>query len=175
MDSTTGGPGYATQEDLVAFYDARVQEVYGYLLRRCGSVSLAEDLTQEVFVGAAKHFRHNAQLPAPGWLFHSARSRLIDHWRRRARAKRKLRLVGQARGDEREKDHADRVASAQLLSESLSRLPEHYQAVLILRYFDDLPVDRIAVSLGKSVRATESLLVRARRHLESELRGLPGD
>ena len=42
-------------------------------------------------------------------------------------------------------------------------LPPDYQAVLSLRYLDDLTVPAVADALGRSVHATESLLARARR------------
>ena len=42
--------------------------------------------------------------------------------------------------------------------------PEH-RTVLVLRYVDDLPVADIARIVGRSTRATESLLVRARAAL----------
>jgi len=37
-----------------------------------------------------------------------------------------------------------------------------YQAVLTLRYLDDLPVAEVARTLGRSLHATESLLSRAK-------------
>ena len=43
-------------EDLLVLYDGQVRDVHAFVLRRCGDVSLAEDLTQEVFVAAATRF-----------------------------------------------------------------------------------------------------------------------
>ena len=39
-------------EALLALYDRALPEVYGYLLPRCGSPALAEDVTSEVFLAA---------------------------------------------------------------------------------------------------------------------------
>lgn len=160
--------GQVTIEDLLVLYDGQVRDVHAFLLRRCGDVSLAEDLTQEVFVAAATRFRDAGEVPRPAWLYHTARSRLIDHWRRRARRDRKLRLVGASDRDDQRPDPADRVVSAERLDAALAELSEDHRAVLVLRYLDDLPVREVAESLGRSVRATESLLVRARRNLEAE-------
>jgi RNA polymerase sigma-70 factor (ECF subfamily) len=44
----------------------------------------------------------------------------------------------------------------------LSELGAHHQAVLTLRYLDGLPVAEVAAHLGRTVHATEALLVRAR-------------
>ena len=45
----------------------------------------------------------------------------------------------------------------------MRRLPPDHQAVLSLRYLDDLTVPEVAAALGRSVHATESLLARAPR------------
>jgi RNA polymerase sigma-70 factor (ECF subfamily) len=44
----------------------------------------------------------------------------------------------------------------------LRRLGPHHRAALTLRYMDDLPVPEVADLLGRTVHATEALLVRAR-------------
>jgi len=46
--------------------------------------------------------------------------------------------------------------------EVLRRLGTHHRAALTLRYLDDLPVPEVAALLGRSLHATEALLVRAR-------------
>jgi RNA polymerase sigma-70 factor (ECF subfamily) len=44
----------------------------------------------------------------------------------------------------------------------LARLGGHHRAALTLRYVDDLAVPQVAELLGRTVHATEALLVRAR-------------
>jgi RNA polymerase sigma-70 factor, ECF subfamily len=39
-------------DPLVAMYPEALPQVYGYLLPRCGSVAVAEDLTAETFMAA---------------------------------------------------------------------------------------------------------------------------
>ena len=45
----------------------------------------------------------------------------------------------------------------------MRELPDDQRAALVFRYHDDLPVADVAALLGRSVDATESLLVRARQ------------
>jgi RNA polymerase sigma-70 factor (ECF subfamily) len=45
---------------------------------------------------------------------------------------------------------------------ALSKLPGEQRIVLVLRYLDRLPVREIATTIGRSEKATESLLSRAR-------------
>ena len=51
MSLQSPSPGAAGT--LSSIYDAALPVVYGYLVRRCGSVELAEDLTSATFVAAA--------------------------------------------------------------------------------------------------------------------------
>ena len=64
-------------------------QVYGYLLPRCGSVVVAEDLTAEAFMAAVAAMQQGA---APevnvAWLIGVARDKLVDHWRRQGRDER---------------------------------------------------------------------------------------
>ena len=50
----------------------------------------------------------------------------------------------------------------------LARLPEHHRTVLALRYLDDCSVPECAALIGRTVHATETLLVRARRAFRSQ-------
>ena len=58
---------------------------------------------------------------------------------------------------------------------ALGGVPATQRAALVLRYVDDCTVGQIAETLGRSVRATESLLARARRNLELEYREQDGE
>src|SRR5436190_916681 len=68
-----------------ALYDRGLEEVYGYLLHRCGDVHVAEDLTSETFLAAvaAVKAERGESLTVP-WLIGVARHKLVDHWRRKA-------------------------------------------------------------------------------------------
>jgi RNA polymerase sigma-70 factor (ECF subfamily) len=153
-----GPSGAARLSDL---YDDALPEVYSYLRSRCGSTPLAEELTSATFVQAALTLsqRAHAELTV-GWLITVARNKLIDHWRRRALADRAMVLLDGGRVDTVEPWYAvlDQARAAQVLAELA---PDH-RAVLTLRYLDDLSVPECADLLGRGVRATESLLARAR-------------
>ncbi|MDF5758137.1 RNA polymerase sigma factor [Spongiactinospora sp. TRM90649] len=149
---------------LLDVYDAALPEVYGYLLARCGQRSLAEDLTAETFLAAVEAVRRR---PPPeglrtSWLIGVARNKLVDHWRRAEREERGLRLVGGLWPDDME-DPWDVRLDALVAREVLADVAAHHRAVLTLRYLDGLPVPEVARLLGRTVHATEALLVRARR------------
>ena len=151
-----------------AFYDRAFGDVYRYVARALlGNRGAAEDVTQETFaavVAAVLEGRPEA-LTMP-WVMGVARHKVIDHIRRAEREQHRLALAWSARGPdpddlETELDGEDPARVVALLRD----LSSAHRIVLVLRYLDDLPVDEIAALLGRSVHATESLLVRARHAL----------
>lgn len=149
------GPG------LLDIYDRALPQVYGYLFSRCGEQTLAEDLTSETFLAAARALPDGPV--SVGWLVGVARHKLADHWRRQAREERLLRAVEgtTAESEDPWEGHLDALRARQALDEVA---PQH-RAALTLRYVDGLPVSEVASVLGRTVDATEALLVRARRNL----------
>lgn len=148
---------------LVALYDVALPEVYGYLVSRCGSASVAEDLTSETFLAAVDAVRRDAVADlSPAWLIGVARHKLVDHWRRREREDRALRAVDGDPLDDATDDPWDVHLDAALAHRALADLGAHHRSALTLRYLDGLPVREVAATLGRTEGATEVLLVRAR-------------
>jgi RNA polymerase sigma-70 factor (ECF subfamily) len=146
--------------DLLAAYDQTLPHVYGYLMSRCGQRWLAEDLTAETFLAAvdAVHGQRSAPLTR-AWLIGIARHKLADHWRREAREQLRLQSV---RSPGEQLDPWDAELDRVLAQVTLSQLSPTHRLVLTLRYVDDLPVPEVAELIGRTVHATEALLVRAR-------------
>jgi RNA polymerase sigma-70 factor (ECF subfamily) len=142
-------------------YDDALPQVYGYLLARCGRRSLAEDLTAETFLAAVTACRGTAPpTPSTGWLVGIARHKLVDHWRAAERERRGLRAVESL--PDPPDDPWDERVDALLARQVLEHQTGSHRAALTLRYLDGLPVPEVARVLGRTVTATEALLVRAR-------------
>ena len=169
--------GSAKSPDACAqFYDRAFGDVYRYLCRAVlGDRALAEDLAQETFISvvAAERAGH-AQLQSMPWVMGVARHKLADHYRRTCSENRRIALVW-ARDHPAGADDDDDLdrESPQRVLELLRELSPAHRLVLSFRYVDELSVEEIAQLLGRSVRATESLLVRARRALTSNLGSQP--
>ena len=165
MSSSPGSRAVGPPPDpgLLSLYDETLPEVYGYLLARCGSRALAEDLTAETFLAAVRAEADGRGPTTAAWLIGTARHKLVDHWRRREREERSLRLVeGGAAGGGAVEDPWEVRLDALRAQHVLDGLSPTHRAVLTLRYLDDLPVARVAALLDRTVHATEALLVRAR-------------
>ena len=147
---------------LLALYDEALPVVYGYFIRRCGDRGTAEDLTSETFLAAMDAARKTESPPiALPWLLGVARHKLADHYRRRH--DRFAVPVAEPPEPADAGDDWDAELDRIVAESVLARLSEPHRTVLALRYMDDCSVPECAELIGRTVHATEALLVRARR------------
>ena len=158
----------ATAEFVARYAD----HVYSYIRRRLiPRADLVEDLVQEVFLAAWENlekFRGESALRT--WLLGIARHKVGDHYRKRLR---ELQLAEEEESLESEpvSNHdleeviAERRAG-ELTREVLSILPEAYSVVLLWRYWENRSVRDIAVQTGRTEKAIERLLARARQQFK---------
>lgn len=95
--------------------------------------------------------------PSAPLLVTMARRRSIDRWRRDEAYRRRAARLG-ALGNSTSPAPERSVICRRLLAD----LPAHYRRALLLRYELGLSVSEVAATDGRSYRATESLLARAR-------------
>jgi RNA polymerase sigma-70 factor, ECF subfamily len=150
---------------LLALYDDAVGDVYRYLLGRCRNRTVAEDVTSEVFMGAvAAVTTGRVETVTTAWLIGIARHKLVDHWRRVERDRRRLTAVADEAGAAPFSDDPwDTQLDVLAARDTLERLGAHHRSALTLRYLDGLSVPECAAVLERTVHATEALLVRAKR------------
>jgi RNA polymerase sigma-70 factor (ECF subfamily) len=149
------------------FVDRYVDSVYGYARARLApQYDQIEDLVQEVFVAVWENltsYRGEGSLQA--WVMGIARHKVEDYYRQRLRAPEPL----------DEDQEIPLLASApkihQLLEQDQARkktwqvladLPEQYRLALIWRYWDKASARDMALKTGKTEKAIERLLARAR-------------
>ena len=71
-------PSATAGEVLLAGYDRSLPQVYGYLVARCGSAAVAEDLTSETYLAAVAAIGSGAlREPTTAWAW--ATSRWASH------------------------------------------------------------------------------------------------
>ena len=121
----------------------------------------AEDLTQDTFVKAFRHFhRYDPRHTFSAWLYTIARRTVYNHHRdRRPTAELNFEVTspGPTPGDA-----VDRTDRAAALWDEVRRLKSPYQEVLILKYVDGLSIAEIAHVLERSQTGVKILLFRAR-------------
>jgi RNA polymerase sigma-70 factor (ECF subfamily) len=102
--------------------------------------------------------------PLP-WIRGIARHKVLDHHRRQQREERVLRVVWEASPVDDEVLWDDDTSAERALA-ALASLPASQRAAIVLRHVDGLSVSEVAAQIGRSVRATESLLVRGRENFK---------
>lgn len=145
------------------WYDSTLPRVYRYLVARCGGdETLAEELTQQTFFEAIRNrHRFDGRSDVVTWLIAIARNRLVDHHRRHGReARRQDRLIA-ALSESTEAPLRGAEARAEV-QRAIAQLPADQRLALLFRYLDDMTVRDVAATIGRSEKATESLLARAR-------------
>ena len=153
----------ADQAAFRVWYELALPRVYRYLLARCGGDSdLAEELTQQTFVEAVRRrASFDGRSDAVTWLCGIGRHKLVDHFRRAGRdSQRQLRIVSEWSAGQSQAWSQHALQSG--VQSALAELHGEQRIVMVLRYLDQMPVREIATTIGRSEKATESLLSRAR-------------
>ena len=157
----------AASDPVLGIYREVLPQVYGYLLSRCGSAALAEDLTSETFLAAVSASRKGTLTEVTtAWLVGVARHKMVDHWRRLEREQRSL-AAAEASATDLD-DPWDEWLDTEAAYAALAHLPIPQRAALTLRYLDGLPVADVAEHLGRTVHGTETLLARSRAALRRQ-------
>ncbi len=141
--------------------------VYPFVHRRVRPrTEVIEDLMQEILLAAwqsLENFRGDATLRA--WILGIARHKVEDYYRKRIRA---LELQEDEHSAEESAvlpvfdEHLDAAVQQQRVQRTLALLPEAYALVLIWRYRDERSTREMAELTGKTEKAIERLLARAR-------------
>lgn len=131
-----------------------------------------EDAVQECWLVVVRRIRDfdPARGPFEAWLRGIADHVLRNAWRKAARTERETEDAAQVavRDDGRDVDSSERMELA------LTALPGDYQDVLRRRYQGGDSVPEIAQHWGRSVKAVESLLTRARQAFRKAWQRLEG-
>jgi RNA polymerase sigma-70 factor (sigma-E family) len=133
----------------------------------CGDEAQADDLVQEALVRA---FTRPMRVPRPGAAEAYVRmimvNLFIDGARRRSRWSRVaplLRPVGTT------PDPADQVSDRDAMLTALRSLSPRQRACVVLRYYEDLPVAKVAVALGVGEGTVKRYLSEAMSHMAVQL------
>ncbi len=155
-----------TTTDFEALYERSLDEVYRYASRLTGGDRVRTDeLVQETYLGVLRAATDVE--PTTSYLITACRHRFLDQLRSERRRRTREERVA-IPGDTPPVDPAT-VTNGPAVT-ALGALSDEHRAALVLRYVDDLTVADVADELGRSVRATESLLVRARNALRTAYR-----
>jgi RNA polymerase sigma-70 factor (ECF subfamily) len=127
--------------DFTELYRAHLRDVYSYAYYRIGNHHDAEDLTEQTFLQAYRHFRPVTQLDDAA-------------------------VISAPHGTEEMVEGREEVKE---VLQGVSELPDDRREALIMRFALDMDNREIARALGRSEGATKVLIHRAIKQLEQGL------
>ncbi|MGI8750463.1 MAG: RNA polymerase sigma factor [Thermoleophilaceae bacterium] len=160
--------------DFPELYRAHLRDVYSYSYYRVGNHHDAEDLTEQTFLQAYRHFeraqRESDGRPLRPWLIRIAHNLAANYYRDRSRKPQTP--LEDAAVVSAPHDTEALVEGRQELKDVLagvSNLPDDHREALIMRFALGMDNREIARALDRSEGATKVLIHRAIKQLEQEL------
>jgi len=160
--------------EAAALHARYLDDVYRYVARRVPQREEAEDITAETFAAAFEALpKFRGQCEPRLWLYGIARRKIADAFRRRTRrhetltseideqADRVLPVPRAVAGDEPAMAF-NQIEANHKIRALMAVLKEEQREVLLLKYVEGLSINEIAVVMGRSSAAINSLLQRAR-------------
>ena len=155
-------------------YRAHLRDVYSYAYYRVGNHHDAEDLTEQAFLQAYRHFdrarRESDGRPLRPWLIRIAHNLASNYHRDRARrpqaALDAVEPPTHPHGTERVVEGREELRR---VMEKLDGLTEDRRDALIMRFALGMSNREIARALGRTDGATKVLIHRAIKQLEEEI------
>jgi RNA polymerase sigma-70 factor (ECF subfamily) len=161
--------------DFTELYRAHLRDVYSYAYYRIGNHHDAEDLTEQTFLQAYRHFeralRESNGRPLRPWLIRIAHNLAANYYRDRSR--RPVTQLDDAAvlsapfGTEEMVEGREEVKE---VLEGVSKLPEDRREALIMRFALGMDNREIARAMDRSEGATKVLIHRAIKQLEQGLK-----
>ena len=148
-----------------------MSDVFGYAMGLAGgNAAVAEDVVSDTYLDAVRHFASGrGNEVSVAWLKVVARRRYIDRIRREASLRRRVVNLRAEMELQPSDNLGDDSSASDDVYAALSLLSDDQRLVLIMKYFDALSVREIASQIGRTEKATESLLSRARGALRSAM------
>ncbi len=161
--------------DFTELYRTHLRDVYSYSYYRVGNHHDAEDLTEQTFLQAYRHFeraqRESNGRPLRPWLIRIAHNLAANYYRDRSR-KPQTRLEDAAIVSAPH-DTEDLVEGRQELQdvlEGVAKLPDDRREALIMRFALGMDNREISRALDRTEGATKVLIHRAIKQLEQSLK-----
>jgi RNA polymerase sigma-70 factor (ECF subfamily) len=156
-------------------YRAHLRDVYSYSYYRVGNHHDAEDLTEQAFLQAYRHFerarRESIGRPLRPWLIRIAHNLASNYHRDRARhpaaALDAVEPPSHPHGTEQIVEGREELRQ---VIDRLDRLSDDRRDALIMRFALGMSNREIARALGRSDGATKVLIHRAIKQLEEEMK-----
>lgn len=163
-----------TKHDAQVFgtlYEQYYSPIFGYILRRTANIEIAEDITSDVFFKALNHLNHFQwrDIPFSAWLYRIAAHEIANHHRKNNHSLPAIPEIAGLTLDQTQsieelnkaETELEKYEEYLLLHACILKLPEKYQEVITLRYFENKHLKEMGEILGMREGTVKSLVHRA--------------
>ena len=160
--------------DFAELYRTHLRDVYSYAYYRIGNHHDAEDLTEQTFLQAYRHFERamaeSNGRPLRPWLIRIAHNLAANYYRDRSRRPQTqlddAAVISNTQTTEAVVEEREEVHE---VLEGVSNLPDDRREALIMRFALGMDNREIAQTMGRTEGATKVLIHRAIKQLEQDL------
>ena len=150
-------------------YDLNYSKIFGYILRRVANIEIAQDITSETFFKSLKNIGkfkwRNISFSA--WLYRIASNEIATYFRKNKYKPTSFEKIVEPtilsnpledfiEAEEELKKQKDFLE----IQQKISQLPNIYQEIIVLKFFEKKKIKEIAEILGKREGTVKSLLHR---------------
>jgi RNA polymerase sigma-70 factor, ECF subfamily len=158
-------------------YDAHAREVFGFVYHSVsGNRLTAEEICQEAWLAGIDRIEQfdESRGTFRSWLFAIVRQRVALHFRKVSGKEAKFTIrdedcLHQPDGAVLPEEALEQIERTDAVRAAMLLLAEDRRDALTAKYIDGLSVEEIAVRTGRTAKAIESLLTRARAQMRSLL------
>lgn len=153
-------------ESFESFLTQNEKRIYNYLQRFVEVDDDASDLVQNVFIAFYDRLDDIEEKTAVAYLYRMAHNMALNFLKQN---KRYILKAPEDFQNVRDHSHAAPEIDYTVLNNAIKELPVKLSTVIHLQYYDNLSYKEISAKLGISVKAVESLLVRAKKLLRKKI------
>jgi RNA polymerase sigma-70 factor, ECF subfamily len=166
--------------ELVELYKDKVFQI---CYRMLGNRHEAEDISQEAFIRAYVNIEtFNQKRKFSTWLFRIATNLCIDRIRKKkpdyyldaeVAGTDGLTMYSQVAADvQMPEDEVENMELQETIQKEISKLPEKYRSVIVLKYIEELPLQEISEILDMPLGTVKTRVHRGREALRKQLKSL---
>jgi RNA polymerase sigma-70 factor, ECF subfamily len=166
--------------ELVELYKDKVFQI---CYRMLGNRHEAEDISQEAFIRAYVNIEtFNQKRKFSTWLFRIATNLCIDRIRKKkpdyyldaeVAGTEGLTMYSQVAADvQMPEDEVENMELQETIQKEISKLPEKYRSVIVLKYIEELPLQEISEILDMPLGTVKTRVHRGREALRKQLKSL---
>ncbi len=150
-------------------YELNYSKIFGYVLKRVANLEVAQDITSEIFFKSFKNIKKFKwkNISFSSWLYRIASNEIANYFRKNKYRPVSFEKISEPislsnpiediiEAEEKLKEHKDFLE----IQKKLSKLPDIYQEVIVLKFLEKKKIKEISEILGKKEGPVKSLLHR---------------